>query len=395
MKKLSILGSTGSIGQNCLKIVEENSHLYKVIALSAGNNINELFKQIRRFRPRIVSIANPISADLLKKKLTDLPLSILPKLVTGLDGLLEVATYPETNLVVSSIVGITGLEPTVQAIKHGKTIALANKELMVVAGELITKLARNSGIQIIPVDSEHSAIHQCLRCGQSNEVSRIILTASGGPFLNFSDEALSRVTPKMALNHPTWKMGNRITIDSATLMNKGLEVLEAQWLFNLKVNQISVIIHPQSIIHSMVEFVDGSLIAQLGLTDMCQPIHYALNYPKRTPRSKGKLDLTQLGKLELQPPDFGKFPCLELAFQAAQNLGSAPCVLNAADEVAVDAFLKKELGFQEIPKVIAKMMKVFDQKTNFSSVTEIVEYDKNVRAETYRLIQSDFFQKNV
>ena len=390
MKNLSILGSTGSIGQNCLRVVGENPSLFKVIGLAAGNNVNELFKQIKVFRPQIVSVSNSTSKDLLKKKLMDLPLSNRPRLLTGIEGLLEVATLPETDLVVSSIVGIAGLEPTVQAIEHGKTIALANKEILVVAGEIITAIARNTGTQIIPVDSEHSAIHQCLRCGQPNEISRIILTASGGPFLNFSSAELSTVTPQMALNHPTWKMGNRITVDSATLMNKGLEVIEAQWLFDLKVHQISVLIHPQSIIHSMVEFVDGSLIAQLGLTDMCQPIHYAFNYPQRIPRSKGKLDVTQLEKLEFQSPDLDKSPCLELAFQAARTLGTAPCVLNAADEIAVDAFLKKKISFLEIPKVIAKMMSTFNQKINFSSVTEIVEYDKNVRSETHRLIETDF-----
>ena len=390
MKNLSILGSTGSIGQNCLRVVGENPSLFKVIGLAAGNNVNELFKQIKVFRPQIVSVSNSTSKDLLKKKLMDLPLSNRPRLLTGIEGLLEVATLPETDLVVSSIVGIAGLEPTVQAIEHGKTIALANKEILVVAGEIITAIARNTGTQIIPVDSEHSAIHQCLRCGQPNEISRIILTASGGPFLNFSSAELSTVTPQMALNHPTWKMGNRITVDSATLMNKGLEVIEAQWLFDLKVHQISVLIHPQSIIHSMVEFVDGSLIAQLGLTDMCQPIHYAFNYPQRIPRSKGKLDVTQLEKLEFQSPDLDKSPCLELAFQAARTLGTAPCVLNAADEIAVDAFLKKKISFLEIPKVIAKMMSTFNQKINFSSVTEIVEYDKNVRFETHRLIETDF-----
>jgi len=390
MKNLSILGSTGSIGQNCLRVVGENPSLFKVIGLAAGNNVNELFKQIKVFRPQIVSVSNSTSKDLLKKKLMDLPLSNRPRLLTGIEGLLEVAILPETDLVVSSIVGIAGLEPTVQAIEHGKTIALANKEILVVAGEIITAIARNTGTQIIPVDSEHSAIHQCLRCGQPNEISRIILTASGGPFLNFSSAELSTVTPQMALNHPTWKMGNRITVDSATLMNKGLEVIEAQWLFNLKVHQISVLIHPQSIIHSMVEFVDGSLIAQLGLTDMCQPIHYAFNYPQRIPRSKGKLDVTQLEKLEFQSPDLDKSPCLELAFQAARTLGTAPCVLNAADEIAVDAFLKKKISFLEIPKVIAKMMSTFNQKINFSSVTEIVEYDKNVRFETHRLIETDF-----
>jgi len=390
MKNLSILGSTGSIGQNCLRVVGENPSLFKVIGLAAGNNVNELFKQIKVFRPQIVSVSNSTSKDLLKKKLMDLPLSNRPRLLTGIEGLLEVATLPETDLVVSSIVGIAGLEPTVQAIEHGKTIALANKEILVVAGEIITAIARDTGTQIIPVDSEHSAIHQCLRCGQPNEISRIILTASGGPFLNFSSAELSTVTPQMALTHPTWKMGNRITVDSATLMNKGLEVIEAQWLFDLKVHQISVLIHPQSIIHSMVEFVDGSLIAQLGLTDMCQPIHYAFNYPQRIPRSKGKLDVTQLEKLEFQSPDLDKSPCLELAFQAARTLGTAPCVLNAADEIAVDAFLKKKISFLEIPKVIAKMMSTFNQKINFSSVTEIVEYDKNVRSETHRLIETDF-----
>lgn len=360
------------------------------MALAAGRNIKELTEQIRRFRPVLVSVSSREARDELKQSLMDLSPSNRPKIATGPEGLLEVATLPETDLVVSAIVGVAGLAPTFQAIKTGKNIALANKEILVVGGELITKAARSREVQLIPVDSEHNAIHQCLRCGELDEVRQIILTASGGPFRNLPVEQLSRVTPEMALRHPTWKMGNRITIDSATMMNKGLEILEACWLFDLKVDQISVLVHPQSIIHSLVEFVDGSLVAQLGVTDMQQPIHYALNYPLRIPRSGHSLDLSQIGKLEFMEADSKKFPCLDLAYQAAYHQGALPCTLNAADEVAVDAFLQRKISFSEIPRIVAKMMAEYNEKSKFSSVGEILEYDGIVRKETDRLIQTDF-----
>ena len=293
-------------------------------------------------------------------------------------------------MVISAIVGVTGLVPTYEAILRGKTIALANKEIMVVAGELVKEAARRSTAEIIPVDSEHNAIHQCLRSGKKKEVCRIILTASGGPFRNFSSRKMKTVTPQMALKHPTWNMGDRITIDSATMMNKGFEVLEAKWLFDLPVEKISVLIHPQSIVHSMVEYVDGSIIAQLGITDMRHPIQYALTYPDRVATQRAYLDFRKVQKLEFLEPDPKKFPCLELAYQAARNLGAQPCALNAADEVAVDHFLSGEIPFSVIPKIITKMMKLAESQSNFSTVQELLQYDDNVRKETRRLVQKDY-----
>lgn len=390
MKTISLLGSTGSVGRNCLRVVEELPGEFRVIALAAGRNTTELADQVGRFHPELVSLSTGAAATELAQNLKNLDPSAQPEIVVGEEGLSRVATHPETDLVVSSIVGVAGLAPTCRAIECGKQIALANKEVLVVAGELVTDLARRNGVRLIPVDSEHNAIHQCLRCGHADEVARVILTASGGPFLGYSSEQLSRVTPEMALRHPTWKMGDRITIDSATMMNKGMEVLEARWLFDLEVGQISVWVHPQSIVHSMVEFVDGSMIAQLGITDMGQPILYALNYPRRLPGRRPSLDLNQAAKLEFMHPDFGKFPCLDLAYQAASELGALPCTLNAADEVAVEAFLRGKIDFPGIPRIVAKMMEQANGVAKFSSIAEILEYDESVRRETHRLIQKDF-----
>lgn len=390
MKTLSLLGSTGSVGRNCLRVVEELPGEFRVVALAAGRNTSELADQVERFQPEVVSVSTSEAATQLAQHLKSLDPSVHPEIVVGEEGLLRVATHPETDLVVSAIVGVAGLAPTCRAIESGKQIALANKEVLVVAGELVTELAQRNGVQLIPVDSEHNAIHQCLRCGHADEVARVILTASGGPFLGYSSEQLSRVTPEMALRHPTWKMGARITVDSATMMNKGMEVLEARWLFDLDVGQISVWVHPQSIVHSMVEFVDGSMIAQLGITDMGQPILYALNYPRRLPGRRPGLDLNQAARLEFMHPDSGKFPCLDLAYQAARELGALPCALNAADEVAVEAFLQREIDFAAIPRIVAKMMEQAKGAGKFSSVAEILEYDESVRRETRRLIQQDF-----
>lgn len=390
MKTISLLGSTGSVGRNCLRVAEELPGEFRVIALAAGRNTTELADQVGRFHPELVSVSTPEAATTLAQKLKNLDPSAHPEIVVGEEGLLRVATHPETDLVVSAIVGVAGLAPTCRAIECGKQIALANKEVLVVAGELVTELAQRNGVQLLPVDSEHNAIHQCLRCGQADEVARVILTASGGPFLGYSSEQLSRVTPEMALRHPTWKMGDRITVDSATLMNKGMEVLEARWLFDLDVDQISVWVHPQSIVHSMVEFVDGSVIAQLGITDMGQPILYALNYPRRLPGRRPRLNLNQAAKLEFMHPDSGKFPSLDLAYQAARELGALPCTLNAADEVAVEAFLQRKIDFPGIPRIVARMMEQADGVGKFSSIAEILEYDESVRRETRRLIQKDF-----
>lgn len=390
MKTISLLGSTGSVGRNCLKVVEELPGEFRVVALAAGRNTTELADQVGRFQPELVSVSTPEAAAQLARNLKNLDPSPHAEIVVGKEGLLRVATHPETDLVVSAIVGVAGLAPTCRAIESGKQIALANKEVLVVAGELVTELAQRNGVQLIPVDSEHNAIHQCLRCGHADEVERVILTASGGPFLGYSSEQLSRVTPEMALRHPTWKMGDRITIDSATMMNKGMEVLEARWLFDLDVGRISVCVHPQSIVHSMVEFVDGSMIAQLGITDMGQPLLYALNYPRRLAGRRPGLDLTQVAKLEFMHPDSAKFPCLDLAYQAARELGALPCTLNAADEVAVEAFLQRKIDFPGIPRIVARMMEQADGVAKFSSIAEILEYDEFVRRETRRLIQKDF-----
>ena len=390
MKTISLLGSTGSVGRNCLQVVEELPGEFRVAALAAGRNTSVLADQVERFHPEVVSVSTSEAATELAHHLKNLVPSACPEIVVGEEGLLRVATHPETDLVVSAIVGVAGLAPTCRAIESGKQIALANKEVLVVAGELVTELAQRNGVQIIPVDSEHNAIHQCLRCGQANEVARVILTASGGPFLGYSSEQLRQVTPEMALRHPTWKMGDRITVDSATMMNKGMEVLEAHWLFDLDIGQISVWVHPQSIVHSLVEFVDGSMIAQLGITDMGQPILYALNYPRRLPGRRPGLDLNQVTRLEFMPPDSGKFPCLDLAYQAARELGALPCALNAADEVAVEAFLQRKIDFAGIPRIVAKMLEQANGVGKFSSIAEILEYDELVRRETRRLIQKDF-----
>lgn len=390
MKTISLLGSTGSVGRNCLQVVKEVPGEFRVAALAAGRNTTELADQIDRFHPELVSVSTREASAELAQRLRNLIPPARPEIVVGEEGLLRVATHPETDLVVSSIVGVAGLAPTCRAIESGKQIALANKEVLVVAGELVTELARRHGVQIIPVDSEHNAIHQCLRCGHASEVARVILTASGGPFLGHSKEQLSRVTPEMALRHPTWKMGNRITVDSATLMNKGMEVLEARWLFDLDVGRISVWVHPQSIVHSLVEFVDGSMIAQLGITDMGQPLLYALNYPRRLPSPRPGLELSQVARLEFLRPDFENFPCLDLAYRAARQLGALPCTLNAADEVAVEAFLQRKIRFAGIPRIVAKMMDQANGVGKFSSIAEILEYDESVRRETRRLIQKDF-----
>jgi len=390
MKTLSILGSTGSIGRSCLKVIEEFPDGFRVAGLAAGSNTVLLAEQIERFQPQIVSVSNPAAKEALDQCLHQLHSRRQPKIVTGLDGLTEVATHPETDLVVSAIVGVHGLLPTFAAIECGKTIALANKEIMVVAGDLVTAAAKRNQVEILPVDSEHNAIHQCLRAGRREEVRQVILTASGGPFRGYSPAMLENVTPAMALNHPTWRMGHRITIDSATMMNKGFEVLEAKWLFDLPVDKISVLIHPQSTIHSMVEYRDGSVIAQMGVTDMRHPIQYALTYPERVASPRPSLDFRAVQKLEFMQPDFDQFPCLELAYQAARALGAQPCALNAADEVAVHHFLAGGIQFVTIPAIVRRMLDNCGSQSNFSTVSELLQYDRSVREETQLLIERDF-----
>lgn len=354
MKTISILGSTGSIGRNTLKVI---SHLgdFRVAAMAAGRNMDVFAGQIARFRPSLVSCDDEGCAEVLTSELRRLGADI-PRIGLNREGLIAVATHPEAETVVSAAVGAVGLVPTLRAIEAGKRVALANKETLVIAGELMTRAAAASGAEILPVDSEHNAIHQCLRGERLGEVRRLILTASGGPFRTKSLMEIENATVAEALNHPNWKMGNKITIDSATLMNKGLEVIEARWLFGFDADQISVIVHPQSVIHSMVEMVDGSIIAQLGVTDMRHPIQYALTYPDRRPSGLEPLDLARISGLNFEEPDPERFPCLGLAYRALQTGGTMPAVLNAANEIAVSAFLEGRIPLSEIARVNAAVM---------------------------------------
>ena len=351
MKRLAIIGSTGSIGQNTLKVVQHLPGRFEVFALAAHSSVTVLAEQIAAFSPQVVTLMEAGRLDDLVRHCRERGVR-LPEILTAEEGLRAIASASEVEVVVSGAVGAAGLLPTLAAVEAGKTVALANKESMVLAGELLRKTASRTGARIIPIDSEHSAIDQCLRSGKPDEVRRLILTASGGPFRDTPKDQLPRVTPEDALNHPTWRMGRRITIDSATLMNKGLEVIEARWLFDIPETRVDIIVHPQSIVHSMVEFTDGSVIAQLGTTDMRQPIQYALTWPERLESSVPGIDWTTAGKLEFMPPDKEKFPCVELAYRAIRQGGTAPAVLNAADEVAVQAFLERRIAFTDIPRLI-------------------------------------------
>jgi 1-deoxy-D-xylulose-5-phosphate reductoisomerase len=389
MKALSILGSTGSIGRSCLKVIEKFPEQYRVVGLAAGNNTALLARQIEKFRPRIVSVSNPASVDPLSRELATHCSRNSLRVVGGKEGLLEVATHPDAQVIVSAIVGTAGLMPTYRAICCGKTIALANKEILVAAGELVMEAARQHHATILPIDSEHSAIHQCLRSGTHDELRRIILTASGGPFRGWPISRLRDVTPEMALQHPTWNMGHRVTIDSATLMNKGFEVLEAQWLFGIPVERISVLIHPQSIVHSMVEFIDGSVIAQLGAADMRYPIQYALSYPQRLETPLASLEFGRLQRLEFEEPDFERLPCLELAFHAARQQGGLPCALNAADEVAVEEFLKGRIRFTDIHRVVEQVLAPHSRQ-HLARIEEVLDFDQAVRKETRQIINKDY-----
>ena len=352
MKRLSILGSTGSIGVNTLHIVSQFSERFEVVSLSAGLNTKLLKQQILQFRPKIVSVLNKELSEALRRDLPDIPVEI----VHGVEGLIRVATHPEVDQVVSAIVGAVGLIPTLAAIKTGKAIALANKETLVMAGKIVMEEAKQNHVQILPVDSEHSAIFQALTGHRKEDVHRLILTASGGPFLNFPAPRLHDVTVKEALNHPRWEMGKKITIDSASLMNKGLEVIEAHWLFDIPIEKIVILIHPQSIVHSMVEYVDGSMVAQMGIADMRIPISYALSFPERLHLDLPPLDLSKSEALTFSPPDRQRFPCLNLAYQSIEIGESMPAILNAANEVAVNAFIEGNLKFTEIPLFIERVM---------------------------------------
>jgi len=353
VKRLAILGSTGSIGRSALAVVDNHPSRLQVVGLAAGDNAALLADQVRRYRPDIVAMATGEGVDRLRAACDA---GGNTTMTGGAEGLIAVATHPSVDIVICASAGTAGLEAVLAAIDAGKTIALANKEVLVMAGALVTDAARRRAVAILPVDSEHNAVHQCLHGRKSEEIRRLILTASGGPFREFTPAALEQVGPEQALRHPTWQMGRKITVDSATLMNKGLEVIEAHWLFGVSADQIEVVIHPQSIVHSLVELVDGSVIAQLGVTDMRLPIQYACSYPERWDGSLPALDLTKAGRLEFHPPDHDRFPCLGLAYRALRAGGTVPSVLNAANEVAVEAFLEGKLGFTSIPTVIERTM---------------------------------------
>jgi 1-deoxy-D-xylulose-5-phosphate reductoisomerase len=358
MKRISILGSTGSIGRSALAVVDAHPDRLRVVGLAAGENAPGLADQVRRYRPAIASVASDAAFAELRERLGGpaAPCAI----AAGAEGLVAVATHPEADIVLCASAGTAGLEAVLAAIDAGKTIALANKEVLVMAGALMMDAARRRGVAVLPVDSEHNAIHQCLDGRARQDVRRLILTASGGPFRTFGFDALARVTAADALRHPTWQMGRKITIDSATLMNKGLEVLEAHWLFGVGARDIDVVVHPQSVVHSMVEFNDGSILAQLGVTDMRLPIQYAFSYPERWAAPCPGLDLARLGTLEFAPPDRERFPCLGLAYDALEHGGTWPIVLNAANEIAVEAFLAGRLPFPGIPRLIERALAAAD-----------------------------------
>jgi 1-deoxy-D-xylulose-5-phosphate reductoisomerase len=381
MKRIAILGSTGSIGRSTLSVVESYPDRFQVATLAAGNNAELAFEQAMRWKPRVLSLAKEQDAATVRAKLRGAGLSEI-EVVHGAAGTVRVATHPEVDFVVSAIVGVSGLEATYEAVRAGKTVGLANKECLVVAGELITAEARKQGKPLLPIDSEHNAIHQCLRGGRIDEVERIWLTASGGPFLKTPKSEFASITVQQALNHPTWKMGRRITIDSATLMNKGFEVIEACRLFQVPPDRVQVIVHPQSTIHSLVEFVDGSILAQISVTDMRLPILYALTYPDRIP-SELRFSIMDLRQLDFCPPDMTKFPCLRLAYEslayeAAGAGGAKTIALNAADEIAVAAFLEERIGFEEIPRIIEEVMSA-TPAGHLESIEKVLTLDTKAR----------------
>jgi 1-deoxy-D-xylulose-5-phosphate reductoisomerase len=376
MKRIAILGSTGSIGRSTLSVAESYPDRFQIVALAAGSNLEAAFEQALRWRPRVISMAAEADADALRSRLKKKSLGEI-EVVHGAAGTVRVATHADVDFVVSAIVGVAGLEATYEAVRAGKIVGLANKECLVAAGELITAEARRQGKPLLPIDSEHNAVHQCLRGGRMDEVERIWLTASGGPFLNLPHSEFASITVEQALNHPTWKMGRRITIDSATLMNKGFEVIEACRLFDMPPAKVEVIVHPQSTIHSMVEFVDGSLLAQVSVTDMRLPILYALTFPERIP-SDLRFAVSDLRHLDFCPPDLKKFPCLRLAYEAAEAGGAKTVALNAADEVAVAAFLAGSIGFNDIPRIIEEVL-AGTNSGKLESVKEVLEADADAR----------------
>jgi 1-deoxy-D-xylulose-5-phosphate reductoisomerase len=382
MKTLSLLGSTGSIGCNVLDVVRSFPDQYQVCGLAAGRNITKLCEQVLEFQPDCISVAEEEDAEILRK---ELPSRFRDNILFGTEGSQEVAAFSSADMTISAIVGAAGLLPTLAAIEAGKDIGLANKETLVMAGKLVMDLCSRKKVKLLPVDSEHSAIFQSLEAGCQDDVKKIILTASGGPFREKSYEELKTVTPAQALNHPNWDMGQKISIDSATLMNKGLEVIEAKWLFDMSVDSIDVVVHPQSIVHSLVEFQDGSVIAQLGIPDMRIPIAYALSYPRRLKMDLPGLNLAQCSSLEFHEPDYERFPALSLAFEAIEHGGVLPAVLNAANEVAVAAFLAAEISFLDIAKTVAKVMEKV-QEGSENSIEDILHADFLARKEARYII---------
>src|SRR5579862_7097711 len=392
MKRIAILGCTGSIGRSTLSVVETYPELFQIVALAAGQNVDTAFEQVRRWKPKVISMATAVDAEILRSRLQTSGMKGV-EVVHGQAGTVRVATHPQVDFVVSAIVGVAGLKATYEAVKSGKTVGLANKECLVAAGELITAEARRQGKPLLPIDSEHNAVHQCLRGGRMDEVERIWLTASGGPFRNTPASDFASITVEQALNHPTWKMGRRITIDSATLMNKGFEVIEACRLFHMPPAKVDVIVHPQSTIHSMVEFVDGSILAQFSVTDMRLPILYALTYPERI-QSDMRFTVSDLRHLDFCPPDLKKFPCLRLAYEAAEVGGAKTVALNAADEVAVAAFLEGKIGFNDIPRVIEDVLAVTDSGKP-ESIAKVLEADTEARRYAQQYVERRVQDKKV
>ncbi len=380
MRAITLLGSTGSIGVSTLDVVRRRSDLFRVFSLVAGRNAELLARQILEFRPAVVVVETDTVRQTLASELESLglPRSEWPQLETGRRARVQAATAAECDFVLSAIVGVAGLEATYEAVVAHKQVGLANKEVLVASGALVMNAARNAGTELIPVDSEHNGAHQCLRAGRKDDVSKLILTASGGPFRNTPKHLLDSVTPQQALNHPTWKMGQRITIDSATMMNKGFEVIEACWLFDLPPDEVEVVVHPQSCVHAMVEYNDGSVVAQLSATDMRMPIQYALTYPERMDAPVPRLSWADTRTLEFFPPDFEKFPLLRLAYEAQRTGGSATCTLNAADEVAVDAFLKEQIPYLAIAEVVEETLARVPAR-NPANIEEVLEIDRQSR----------------
>jgi 1-deoxy-D-xylulose-5-phosphate reductoisomerase len=381
MKTLTVLGSTGSIGTNTLDVVRRNRHQYQVYSLVAGRNVDLLAAQILEFRPKVAVVGTSDGVSRLSSKLQEagVPRADWPELLTGDAAKVAVSVDKNVDTVISAIVGVAGLEATYEAIRHGKRVGLANKETLVSGGKLVMEAVRESGALLVPVDSEHNGAHQCLRAGNRKEVSRLILTASGGPFRNTPREALDSVTPEQALNHPTWKMGKRITVDCATLMNKGFEVIEACWLFDFAPSEVDVVIHPQSKVHAMIEYSDGSVLAQISATDMRMPIQYALTYPDRCQAPVPRIDWSEARQWDFLPPDFQKFPLLKLAYQCQETGGSATCTLNAADEIAVEAFLEGRIAYPSIYETVSETLSKMPER-NLRTVGDILEMDRESRA---------------